>query len=171
MGSKEQGANAIEGRWLTIPRSLCFVTHGDDVLLMKRAAHKRIFPNRYNGVGGHVERDEDLLTSAKREVTEETGLHVRDVRLRAIYNVDANESTGIMVFAFTAVSDNRNFTANNEGTLHWIPKSEVLQYDLVDDLPIILPRILKMGLDDIPLFVHLGYDTDDRIRLRFADVD
>jgi 8-oxo-dGTP diphosphatase len=86
MGAKEQGADAVEGRWLTIPRAVCFVTNGDDVLLLKRGAHKRVFPNRYDGVGGHIERDEDILTGVKREVLEETGLTVRDVRLRAVYN-------------------------------------------------------------------------------------
>src|SRR5262245_52850594 len=72
MGAVEQGANATQNRWLTIPRTLCFVLNGNDVLLMKRAPHKRVFPNRYNGVGGHIERDEDPLASARREIKEET---------------------------------------------------------------------------------------------------
>ncbi|MEL6271862.1 MAG: hypothetical protein AAFR22_18795, partial [Chloroflexota bacterium] len=54
MGAKEQGADATQGRWLVIPRTLCFVLNGDDVLLMKRAAHRRVFPNRYNGAGLRV---------------------------------------------------------------------------------------------------------------------
>jgi len=56
---------------MTIPRTLCFITHGSDVLLMKRGEHTRIFPGRYNGIGGHLERDEDPLTGALREITEE----------------------------------------------------------------------------------------------------
>ena len=55
MSASEQGADATAGRWLTIPRTLCFVMNGSDVLLMKRSPHKKIFPNRYNGVGGHIE--------------------------------------------------------------------------------------------------------------------
>lgn len=167
MGSKEQGAGAVEGRWLTIPRTLCFVFNGGDVLLMKRAPHKRIFPNRYNGVGGHIERDEDPLTSARREIAEETGLAVRDVRLRAVYNVDAGETTGIILFVFTAVSDSREVIANDEGTLHWIPVAEVGSLDVVEDLPLILPRILAHAAD-VPLFAHLSYDESDAIHLRFA---
>jgi 8-oxo-dGTP diphosphatase len=171
MSASEQGANATEGRWLTIPRTLCFVLNGNDVLLMKRAANKRVFPNRYNGVGGHLERNEDPLTSARREITEETGLTVRDMHLRAVYNIDANEETGIVLFVFTAVSDTRTVTANNEGTLHWIPRGSVLQFELVDDLPFILPEILQMKADSPPLFVHVGYDEDDCIRMRFAQAD
>ena len=168
MGAKEQGAGAVEGRWLTIPRTLSFVLNGGDVLLMKRAPHKRIFPNRYNGVGGHIERDEDPLTSARREIAEETGLTVRDARLSAVYNVDAGEATGIILFVFTAISDSREVIANDEGTLHWIPLDEVVSLDVVEDLPLILPRILDHDAD-APLFAHLSYDEGDAMRLRFAD--
>ena len=146
MGANQQGADATQNRWLTIPRTLCFVLNGADVLLMKRAAHKRVFPNQYNGVGGHIERDEDPLTSARREILEETGLTVNNLQLRAIYNVDAKASTGIILFVFTAESDSRDVTANDEGTLHWIPQKDVSQFDLVEDLPIILPRILKQSI-------------------------
>ncbi len=168
MGAKEQGANAVEGRWLTLPRTLCFILNGDDVLLMKRAPHKRIFPNRYNGVGGHIERDEDPLTSLRREVVEETGLHVTDARLVAIYNVDAGDTTGITLFVFTAISHEREVVANSEGTLHWMPRREVYALDLVEDLPLILPRILD-NPPDAPLFAHLSYDDSDMMRLRFAE--
>ncbi len=169
MGAKEQGANATDGRWLTIPRTLCFITNGDDVLLMRRAPYKRVFPNRYNGVGGHIERNEDPLTSAKREILEETGLTVHDVKLRAVYNIDAGEDTGIVLFVFTAISNSRDVTANDEGTLHWIQKTMVTQFDLVEDLPIILPRVLDMGDFDEPLFVQVSYDEDDCICMQFAN--
>ncbi|MFN8560665.1 MAG: NUDIX domain-containing protein [Anaerolineae bacterium] len=169
MGAHEQGANAVENRWLTIPRTLSFVLNGGDVLLMKRAAHKRVFPNRYNGVGGHIERDEDPLTSARREIKEETGLDVGDVRLRAVYNIDAGEATGIVLFVFTAVSESREVTANSEGTLHWIGCEAVYALDLVEDLPLLLPRILPMPDDAAPLFIHVSYDANDAIQMRIAE--
>ncbi|MBI5669772.1 MAG: NUDIX domain-containing protein [Chloroflexi bacterium] len=171
MGAQEQGADATQGRWLVIPRTLCFVTNGGDVLLMKRASHKRIFPNRYNGLGGHIERNEDPYGSARREIAEETGLTVRDLWLRAVYNIDAGQATGIMLFVFTAVSDRRDVTANDEGTLHWIPCDEISRYDLVEDLPIILPRVLAMRDTDPPLFVHVSYDTNDVMQFQFSEND
>lgn len=169
MGANEQGADATTGRWLTIPRTLCFILNGDDVLLMKRGAHKRVFPNRYNGVGGHIERDEDPLTSARREIHEETGLTVHDLRLRAVYNIDTGGSSGIALFVFTGHSDQREVSANDEGTLHWIPRAEVGALDLVEDLPILLPRVLMMDENAAPLFVHVSYDDADTIQMRFAE--
>ena len=168
MGAKEQGADAVEGRWLTIPRAVCFVTNGDDVLLLKRGAHKRVFPNLYDGVGGHIERDEDILTGVRREVLEESGLSVRDVRLRAVYNIDAGAKTGITLFQFTAVSDSRDFVDSDEGTLGWFPKAAVSKLDLIEDLPVTLPRMLAMGQTDTPLFVHISYDADDKMVLRIV---
>jgi 8-oxo-dGTP diphosphatase len=169
MGANDQGANATVNRWLTIPRTLCFVFNGNDVLLMKRAAHKRVFPNKYNGLGGHIERDEDPLSGAKREILEESGLTVRDVRLRSVHNIDAGEATGIILFVYTAWSDSREFQQiGDEGTLHWIPTDKLADYDLVEDLPLILPRLIAM--DDVmpPYSVHVSYDENDEINMRFV---
>jgi len=169
MGAEQQGADATKGRWLTIPRTLCFVVNDNHVLLMKRASHKRVFPNQYNGLGGHIERDEDPLTSAKREIEEESGITVDNLFLRAIYNIDAGQSTGIVLFVFVAHSKSRDFVDDSdEGTLHWIPIADIEQYDLVEDLPLILPRILKMQSTDAPHFIHVSYDENDQIQMRFA---
>lgn len=168
MGAKEQGADATQGRWLTIPRTLCFVLNGDDILLMKRAAHKRVFPNKYNGLGGHIERDEDPYTSAQREILEEAGLTVDRLDLRAVYNIDTGEATGIVLFVFVGFSSSRDVVANREGTLHWVPRGDVLSLDLVEDLPHILPRVLNAV--DTPCFVHVSYDADDQIVMRFAEM-
>jgi 8-oxo-dGTP diphosphatase len=169
LGAKQQGADATAGRWLVIPRTLCFVLNGDDVLLMKRAPHKRVFPNQYNGVGGHIERDEDPYTGAKREILEETGLDVRELRLRAVYNIDTGAETGIMLYVFTAISDRRDGLAESpEGTLHWIPLTALAGYDLVEDLPLILPKVAAMPPDVPPYFIHVSYDDDDQIVMRFA---
>ncbi len=171
MGANEQGANATAGRWSVIARTLCFVRNGDDVLLMKRAPHRRVFPNRYNGVGGHIERDEDPLTCAHREILEETGLHVHNVRLRAVYNIDTGDTSGIALFVFTAWSETREVIASEEGTLHWLSHSQIESLDLVEDLPIIMPRILAMEEGDPPLFVHVSYDQHDVIQIHFAEND
>lgn len=169
MGANEQGTTETQGRWLTIPRTLCFVTYGDEILLMKRAAHKRIFPNQYNGVGGHIEPHEDPLSGALREIKEETGLEVYNIRLRAVYNVNAGGENGIILFVFTAVSRSKVIcTDTDEGTLHWVKQSDLRTLDLVEDLPCILPRVLAAKEGDLPLFIHVSYDKNDLIQMRFA---
>lgn len=169
MGAKDQGADATAGRWIVIPRTLCFITHGPDVLLLKRAPHKRVFPGRYNGVGGHVERDEDILTAAIREMQEETGLTVSAVRLRGVIHVDAGASaSGIIVFVFTAQAQNRAVTDTAEGTLEWVSLAEAAALPLVDDLPILLPLLFESDPDAPPFFAHSSYDADDQLQMLFA---
>ncbi|MCK6578066.1 MAG: NUDIX domain-containing protein [Anaerolineae bacterium] len=136
---------------------------------MRRAPTKRVFPNRYNGVGGHIERDEDPLSSARREIQEETGLDVTVLELRAIYNIDTGGSSGIILFVFIGQAPSREVLSQSaEGTLHWIPMSEIARYDLVEDLPLILPRVLDANRA-VPWFVHVSYDSEDQIIMRFAE--
>lgn len=170
MGATQQGADAVQNRWLTLPRTLCFVRNGADLLLMKRAPHKRVFPNQYNGLGGHIERDEDPYTSAKREILEESGLAVQSLQLCAVYNIDTQHSSGILLFVFVGYSASREFVSDmSEGTLYWVPVAQLHEYDLVEDLPLILPRILSLPAAAAPLFVHVSYDDYDRIQMRFAE--
>ena len=64
----DQGVSS--DRYQLIPRTLIFLTRGESVLLLKGAPNKRIWANRYNGVGGHIERGEDAHTAARRELLE-----------------------------------------------------------------------------------------------------
>jgi len=170
MGAKQQGADATQDRWLTMPRTLSFVINGDDVLMLKRDAGKRVFPNQYNGLGGHVERDEDVRSSALREIEEESGLIVHSLRLCSIHNIDAGEASGILLFIFTAISDSRELKPDSpEGTLEWISIDKVLDYDLVGDLPQLLPRIFNFPDRQGPLYAHVAYSEEDKIRLRFVE--
>ncbi len=170
MGAHEQGAEAVSGRWLALPRTLVFVLHEDAVLMMKRAPHRRVFPNQYNGLGGHLERGEDPAAGALREIVEESGLRVHSLRLRSLHNIDTGAETGIILFVYTAISEGRALQQDGvEGQLQWIPRERLGELDLVEDLPQLLPRVLAMGDDDPPLSVHVGYDEADRIVLHFHD--
>lgn len=173
MGAQGQGAEAVLGRWVLIPRVLVFVFNGDDVLLMKRGPHRRVFPNKYNGLGGHVERHEHPAETAVREVFEESGLRVRDVKLRGIHHIDAGaEESGIVMYIFSARADERIFSVEtDEGTLHWIPVSQVTTLDVVEDIPLVLPRILEMSEDASPYLAHVCYDEHDQIVIRVADAE
>jgi 8-oxo-dGTP diphosphatase len=156
-------------RYQVVPRTLCFVRHEDEVLLLRGAPDKRLWANRYNGLGGHVERGEDLFNAMLREVREEAGLEVHDLRLAAIVHADGGDpQVGILFLVFTAWSDTLDVVASSEGSLEWHKADALPAGAMVPDLPIILPRILALPPGAPPLFLAYSYDEQDRLIIRFA---
>jgi 8-oxo-dGTP diphosphatase len=153
-------------RYLTVPRTLCFVLHGDDVLLIQRARHKRLFPGKVNGVGGHVEAGEDVTASAAREIFEETGLEVDDLWLAGVVHVDGRlgqadalpdgSRPGVMVFVYTAQARSRDVRASEEGELIWVPPSQVHGLDWVDGDPKLLLAALEAQRVGRPFSLYLS---------------
>jgi len=155
-------------RFTVIPRTLVFITRGEQVLLLRGSAQKRIWANKYNGIGGHVERDEDVYAAALREIHEETGLEVENLRLAGLINIDGDQPTGIMLFVFTATSRSGEPIPTEEGTPEWIARDQLAQIDLVEDLPTILPRALDLPPNAPPFFAHYRYDGQERLLIRFS---
>ena len=156
-------------RYTVIPRTLVFITRGDRVLLLRGSAQKRIWANKYNGIGGHIERDEDIYAAARREVIEETGLHVDNLRLVGLINIDGDAPTGIMLFVFAAESRSGEPIPSDEGTLEWIEYTQITQVDLVEDLPVILPRAIHHPIGTAPFFAHYRYTEQEQLIIRFAE--
>ena len=169
MPKQDQGIDVSlkRQRFTVIPRTLVFITRGDHVLLLRGSPQKRIWANKYNGIGGHIERDEDVYAAALREVREETALDVEQLRLAGLINIDGDQPTGIMLFVFTAESRSGDPITTEEGTPEWIARDQLAQIDLVEDLPTILPRALAVLPNASPFFAHYHYDEQERLIIRF----
>ncbi len=176
MGREDQGVAASRSRYQVVPRTLCFVRYQDatggpgEVLLLKGAPHKRIWANRYNGLGGHVERGEDMLTATLREVREEAGLEVHAARLVGVVHADGGDpQLGILFFIFTAWSETREVVSSPEGALEWHRADALPAAEMAPDLPVILPRLLALPAGAPPLFLSYTYDEHDQLVIRFAE--
>jgi 8-oxo-dGTP diphosphatase len=165
MPVSDQGAT--RDRYMLIPRVLIFITRGSRVLLIKGASNKRLWADKYNGVGGHVEPGEDILTAAQRELIEETGL-TADLWLCGTVVVETGRNPGIGMYVFKGESLQGEPRGSSEGILEWVPFAKVKDLPVVEDLPVLLKRIHKMKRGDSPFSARSHY-ADDKLTVVFAE--
>ncbi len=101
--------------------------------MLERDSGKRIMPGVLMATGGKREFNEGLFACARREVYEETGLRIKNLRIKATGNAYLHDLDQEFYFHFVfADYDEGNITENcPEGKLVWLTPSEILIHDKV----------------------------------------
>jgi 8-oxo-dGTP diphosphatase len=165
MPVSEQGVT--NDRFQVIPRVLIFIFNGDEVLLIKGSPNKRIWANKYNGLGGHVENGENILNSAIRELNEESNLSEIPLRLCGTITINTSSPTGILLFVFHGNYNGKEIIESGEGKLEWVNVNEIKSLPLVDDLQYILPRVLQFRKKGEFFWGYSHYDVNEKLIVQF----
>lgn len=166
MPVSDQGVNL--DRYMLIPRTAIFARRNNSYLLLKGAPTKRLWAGKYNGLGGHVEPGEDVLTAAKRELMEEAGLEA-DLWLCGVLVVDTGQNPGICLYVFSGECHGGEPKASIEGAAEWVRYEALKELPVVEDLPILLGRIHAMRRGDTPFAARSFYGENENLTVKFAE--
>ncbi len=109
-----------------------------------------------------------MLSAARRELLEETGLTSVDLWLCGMINIDTGKNPGIGIFVFRGESLNGDLRESQEGTLAWISLNHVYSLPLVEDLHFLLPKVLETKKNTAPFSALYTYDACDKLRINFG---
>ena len=122
---------------------------GKRVLLVHRIARPDdAHFGKYNGLGGKLERDEDVVAGMKRELREEAGIEVVSLRLCGTVSWPGFGKQGEDWFGFLFVIDRFRGevrTSNEEGTLEWVEIERVESLPLWEGDRYFLPLVFALA--------------------------
>ena len=125
------------------------------LLIHRNLRHNDHHLDKYNGLGGKMLPNEDVVSCLRREIFEEAGIKCEDIILRGTINWTGFGPEGENWLGFIFRIDRFSgtpFTSNEEGSLSWVP------IDDLDKLPMWEGDryFLKLVFDDDPKLFH-GY--------------
>ena len=111
--------------------TLCYITRGDEVLMLHRVKKKNdINKDKWIGIGGKFEANETPDECLLREALEETGLTLTSWQCRGVVTfLTENPEDGEYMYLFTADGFEGELKECDEGDLQWISR------DFLDQLP------------------------------------
>ncbi len=143
---------------LVTPRVLLFLQRGGKWLFIQGAAHKW-WSGKFNGIGGSVEPGEDVLTAARRETVEETGLPPTTLDLAAVVSVVSDPQ--VILFVFVGELAEGDLQASPEGELHWLTPEQLdtPTTPTFEDFPFLWARLKKRQPQSPPLYMVFDYSN------------
>ena len=116
---------------------------------------------KYNGLGGKMERKEDVYTCMAREIREEAGLDVTDMRLKGTINwtgfgPKSEDWLGFIfvIYAFEGIP----FASSAEGSLEWVAIDKLSLLPMWEGDRFFLPLVFDD--DPRPFHGYLPYENE-----------
>lgn len=121
------------------------------MLLMKYSGKGQLLTNEkkqrkdiYNGLGGHVEKGEDVISSAVRETKEEAGVDLLNPKIKGVMNVSGFFGKDVTLFIVAGSTKDEPLSSTLEGELEWVCRAEIENLNIFQDVKPFLEKILEM---------------------------
>ena len=149
--------------------TLCFCRSGNQLLMLYR--HRPPNKGLWNGIGGKIEPNESPEQSIRREICEETGIQSKEMTCFFFAGtvswtgIVENQHRGMYVYIVdvppSLIFDTRE---TPEGILEWKNREWILNmnnHDVVSNIPIFLPPMLKSKIPKVFHFTYVGEDIKE----------
>ncbi len=145
--------------------TLCLIVKNEKVLMMLRNKKKNdVHKNKYNGLGGKLEKGESKAECVLREVYEEAGIKLikyNYVGKVTFKNFGYQKGTEVM-YCFVGYNYEFEIGHCNEGELQWIDIDKILGLPLWEGDQYFIMNIIE----NKPFNLYLHYDEDKVIGIK-----
>lgn len=106
--------------------NMCLICDGNKVLIQEKVGTKGlVFP------GGHVEEGESLLESVVREMKEETGLTIENLKICGFKDWIQEDGTRYIVLLYKTHKFTGELKSSDEGRVFWIDRADIDRANLI----------------------------------------
>lgn len=142
----------------------CFVRKGEKYLMLHRSSKKKIMPDVWMAPGGHLEFNEGLFECARREIEEETGLAIKNLKVKAVGTAYLKDLDQELFFHFVTAEYAGGTLRQNphDGELVWLTPAEIRKLPtLLSELRSVIPHIFNA--DDSVISYKATYESGNKI--------
>jgi 8-oxo-dGTP diphosphatase len=127
--------------------TLCYVIDKktNSTLMLHRVKKENDYhEGKWNGLGGKFELGESPEECAIREIEEESGLRVKNIKMKGFITFPMfDKIEDWYVFLFTAADFEGELIDSPEGNLKWIPNEKLTEINLWDGDKVFIPWLFE----------------------------
>lgn len=138
--------------------TICYIEKEGKYLMLHRTKKQQdMNKEKWLGVGGKFEEKESPEECMIREVKEETGLTIKEYKLRGILTFTSTSYETEYIYVFTSNNFEGTLIECEEGDLQWVEKEKIRDLNLWEGDLLFIEKIQKEN----PFFsMKLEYDGD-----------
>lgn len=126
--------------------TLCYVRKDGKTLMIHRVKKQNdLHAGLWNGIGGKFDAGESPENCVIREVREESGLEIKNPKLKGFLTFADFGGEDWYVFVFVAREFSGDLIDSKEGNLAWVADEKILSLPLNEDDKYFLPLLEKNG--------------------------